>query len=238
MFTLAASNVNHSEVISLFTYFICNHLGETMPMLPYPPYTKPSAAEKSLLRVLGGILALLAILLALLGIIIHQGVSDLIFAIIVGMFALRVFLLWLGDKPQHKQVNPRWSSTNWVRYPMQSPPYTAGQPAPYAQLDFQSQPLYQLAPEEPGQQTESTPPAVPSAPLPGFPHSIRLQRPPKAAAFPDHPVPPPQEVQPMPYASVSIPLSAPLPMLSQQESWQYDDEIDIAQQRGNDHDTA
>ena len=209
-----------------------------MPMLPYPPYTKPSAAEKSLLRVLGGILAFLAVLLALLGIIIHQSVSDLIFAIIVGMFALRVFLLWLGDKPQHKQVNSRWSSANWVRYPMQSPPYAAGQPAQYAPPDFQSQPLYQFAPEQPRQQTVSMPPAMTSAPQPGLLHSIRLQRPPKAPAIPAQPAPPPQGVQPMPNAPVSIPSSTPLPMLSQQESWQYDDEIDISQQRGNDHGTA
>ena len=38
-----------------------------MPMLPYPPATKPDAAEHSLLRVLGGVLAFLSLLLTLLG---------------------------------------------------------------------------------------------------------------------------------------------------------------------------
>ena len=42
-----------------------------MPKLPYPLSTKPDAAENSLLRVLGGVLALLSILLTLFGIILH-----------------------------------------------------------------------------------------------------------------------------------------------------------------------
>src|SRR5258708_40012108 len=111
-----------------------------MPMLPYPPSTKPDAAENSLLRVLGGVLALLSILLTLLGIILHQRVPDLILAIIVGIFALRVLILWLGNKSQQQQPIPVW-----VRYPMPSPPSPQGQPAPYASPYSQSQPLYQMA---------------------------------------------------------------------------------------------
>ena len=74
-----------------------------MPMLPYPPSTRLDSAQHSLLRVLGGVLTFLSILLALLGIIFHQHVPDLILAIIVGIFALRVLILWLGAQPQHQQ---------------------------------------------------------------------------------------------------------------------------------------
>ncbi len=222
-----------------------------MPMLPYPPSMKPGAAENSLLRVLGGVLAFLSILLTLLGIILHQRVPDLILAIIVGMFALRVFLLWLGEKPQHQQPIPGWSSMDPVRYPLQSPPYTPGQPAPHASPYFQSQPLYQLASEQHRQQTVPMPPAAPALSPPTLPHSIRPQRPPKAPAFPAQPAPPPQGVQPIPsspppslwlppsYASVPMPSPAPVPRPSQQENWQYDDgENFTQQQRGNDHGTA
>src|SRR5437879_10676026 len=113
-----------------------------MSMLPYPPSTKPDAAENSLLRVLGGVLAFLSILLTLLGIILHQRVPDLILAIIVGIFALRVLILWLGNKPQQQQPIPVW-----VRYPMTSPPYPHGQPAPYASPYSQPHPLCQLSPQ-------------------------------------------------------------------------------------------
>jgi hypothetical protein len=208
-------------------------------MLPYPPPTKPGAEENSLLRVLGGVLAFLSILLALLGIILHQRVPDLILAIIVGLFALRVFLLWLGDKPQHQQPIPRWSSMNPVRYPMQSPPYTAGQPALQASPHLQSQPLYQLAPEQHRQQTVSMPPAAAATPPLTLPRSIRPQWPPKAQVFPAQPAPPPSLWLPPPYAFVPMPSPAPLPGPSQQENWQYDDgENFTQQQRGNDHDTA
>jgi len=220
-------------------------------MLPYPPPTKPGAAENSLLRVLGGILAFLSILLTLLGIILHQRVPDLILAIIVGIFALRVFLLWLGDTPQHQQPLPGWSSMNPVRYPLQSPPYPAGQPASSASPYSTTQPLYPLAPEPHRQQSVPLAPAVVVPLSPHLPHSIRPQWPLEAPAFPAHPAPPPQGVQPMPpspppslwlpppYASIPRPLPAPLPRPSQQESWQYDDGKHVTQQqRGNDLGTA
>src|SRR5712691_11223690 len=160
-----------------------------MPMLPYPPSTRPDAAENSLLRVLGGVLAFLSILLTLLGIILHQRVPDLILAIIVGMFALRVLILWLGAKPQHQQPIPGWSSMQWVRYPMQSPPYPPGQPAPSASPSSQSQPLSQLAPGQHMPQSVPLPPAAVAPPPPQLPRSIRPQRPTEAPAFPAQPVP-------------------------------------------------
>lgn len=215
-------------------------------MLPYPPSTKPGAVENSLLRVLGGVLAFLSLLLTLLGIILHQRVSDIILAIIVGMFALRVFLLWLGDKPQHQQHIPKRSSLNPVMYPVQPPPYTAGQHAPYALPYIQSQPLYPPAQEPHRQQSVPMPPAASTPASPALPNSIRPQRPPEASPFPAQPAPPSQAVRPIPpspslwlhppYAPVSMPSPAPLPRPSQQGIWQYDDgKHIIQQQRGNDH---
>src|SRR5260370_12834107 len=100
------------------------YLGEMMPMLPYPPGTKRDAAEHSLLRVLGGVLAFLSILLTLLGIILHQRVPDLILALIVGMCALRVLILCLGGKPQQPQP-PAFSAPMDPLMPPTPPlPYT------------------------------------------------------------------------------------------------------------------
>lgn len=221
-----------------------------MPMLPYPPPTKPDAAENSWLRALGGTLALLSILLTLLGIILHQRVPDLILAIIVGMFALRVLILWLGDKSQHPQPSAVWSFRDPIMYPMQSPPYTQEQPTPYASPYSQSQPFYQIALDPHMRQTVPMPPAAIAPPPPKLPRSIRPLWPPKASAFPTQSTPPPQVVPPLPpspppslwlpplYASIPMPSPAPLPSPSQQEDWQYDDGKHGTQQGGNDHGTA
>jgi hypothetical protein len=222
-----------------------------MPKLPYPPSTKPDAAEHSLLRVLGGVLTFLSILLALLGIIFHQRVPDLILAIIAGIFALRVFILWLGAKPQHQQPIAEWSSRKWVRYPLQSPPSTPGQPASSASPYSPTQPLSQLAPEQHMPHSVPMPPAAVAPLSPKLPRSIRPQRPPEAPAFPAQPAPLPQGVQPMSpsqppslwtpprYASGPMPSPAPVPRPSQQENWQDDDGKNFTQQqRGNDHGTT
>ncbi len=219
-----------------------------MPTLPYPPSTKPDAAEHSWLRVLGGVLTFLSILLALLGIIFHQRVPDLIVASIVGIFALRVFLLWLGAQPQHQQPIAEWSARQWVRYPLQTPPASPGQPASSASPYSPTQPLSQLAPEQHRQQSMPMPPAslVPVSPM--WPRSIGPQRPPEAPTFPAQPGPPPQGVPPLllaqppalwpPYASGPMPSPAPLPRPSRQENWQDDGgKHGTQQQRGNAHGT-
>ena len=193
-----------------------------MLKLFYPPSTKPDAAEHSLLRMLGGVLTFLSILLALLGIIFHQRVPDLILASIVGILALRVLILWLGAKPQHHQPIAGWSSREGGRYPLQSPPSPPGQPASFASPDSPTQPLSQLAPEHHLPQSVPMPPAAVAPLSPPLPRSIRPQRPPKAPAFPAQPAPPPPGVQPMspsqppalwpppPYASGPMPSPAPL----------------------------
>ncbi|HLZ63251.1 MAG TPA: hypothetical protein VKR06_40480 [Ktedonosporobacter sp.] len=182
-------------------------------MLPYPPSIKRDTPERSLLRVLGGVLASLSMLLALLGIIFYQRVVDLILAIIVGIFAVRVLLLWLGNKPQHQQPLPEWSSRE--RYSMQASPYS------------QSRPLSQLATKQHMQHSVPVPP-VPDAPLsPKLPRSIRPQKPPEAPMFPARPISAPPAVQPLPPSQPpslwSPPLSAPASGPSRQEIWQYDD---------------
>jgi hypothetical protein len=216
-----------------------------MPTLPYPPSTRPEAAEHSWLRVLGGVLTFLSILLALLGIIFHQRVPDLIVASIVGLFALRVFILWLGAQPQQQQPSAGCSARQWVRYPLQAPP---GQPAPSASPFSPTQPLPQLAPEQHRQQSVPMPPAsvVPLSPM--WPRSIGPQRPPQAPTFPAQPAPPPHGVPPLstapppalwpPYASGPMPSPAPLPWPSRQETWQDDGGKHVTQQRGNNHGTT
>jgi hypothetical protein len=215
-----------------------------MPMLPYPPPTKPGAAENSLLRVLGGVLALLSIVLTLLSIILHQSVLDLILAFIIGIFALRVLILWLGDKPQQQQSLPAWSYMDPAMHPMQSYPYTQGQSAPYASSYPQSQPPYNIVTEQHMQQTINIPPTE-VAPPSRLPRSIRPQQPPNASAFPAQPTPTPQIVQPTslwptpPYVSVPMPSPAPLDWPSQDRGWQYDDGENFTQrQRGDDNGSA
>jgi hypothetical protein len=216
-----------------------------MPTLPYPPTPRPEAAEHSWLRVLGGILTFLSILLALLGIIFHQRVPDLIVASIVGLVALRVFILWLGAQPQHQQPIAGCSAREWVRYPLQSPP---GQPASSASAYSPTQPLSQLAPEQHMPQSVPMPPAevVPLAPT--WPRSIGPQWPPQTPTFPAQPAPSPQRVQPTspsqppslwpPYASGPMPSPAPVPWPPHQGNWQVDDGNNFTQQqRGNAHGT-
>lgn len=221
-----------------------------MPELPYPPAPRPDAAEHAHQRVLGGVLTFLSILLALLGCIFHQRVPDLLLAISVGIVALRVLLLWLGAQPQHHQPLVDWSSREWERSPWPSPPSPAGPPASSASPDAPTQPLSQLAPEQPMPQSVPLPHAAVAPLAPQVPRSIRPPRPLQAAAFPAQPAPPPQGVQPLspaplpslwpppPSASVSLPVPAPVPRPSQQEHWQYDDGKHGTQQEGNDHGTA
>jgi hypothetical protein len=222
-----------------------------MPKLPYPPFTKPDAAKHSLLRVLGGVLTFLSLLLALLGIIFHQRVADLILAIMVGIFALRILILWLGAKPQHHQPIAGWSSGGWVRHPLQSPPSPPEQPASFASPYSPTQPFSQLAPEQHMPLSMSMPPAAVAPLSPHWPRSIRPQWPPEGPAFPAQPAPPPQGVQPLapsqppslwpppPYASGPMPSPAPVPWPFQQEHWQDDDGNNFTQQqRGTDHGTT
>ena len=206
-------------------------------MLPYSSYTKPEAKETSLLRVLGGILALLSILLTVLGIIFHHGVLDLALSIIVGIFAVRVLILWLGDKPQSAQKaiakQPvKQSPVQSAMYSMQAPPYVGqqmGQPVPYTVPNSQPQPFYQT-------RTQAIPPPMhippgQSTPAPQrVPHAVQLQRQPiPGAQFPAQsaqPVQPGQLSQsgqpgqtqqpPVawpapPYQSASVPMPMPQP---------------------------
>ena len=175
-----------------------------MPMLPYPPATKPDAAEHSLLRVLGGVLAFLSLLLTLLGIILLQHVPDLILAVIVGIFALRVLILWLGDKPQQQQPIPGWSSMNPKMYPMQSPPYPLGQPASDASPKLPRSIRPQQPPKASAFRAQPAPPPQGVQPLPP-------SRPPSAA--------------------VPMPSPAPVPWPSQEENEQYGDGKNVTPQQ-------
>jgi hypothetical protein len=221
--------------------------GEDDTMLPYPPpLTRPNAntAQNSLLRALGGVLAAFSILLAVLGIILHQRILDLIFAIIVGLIALRILALWLGFKPQHQQQpTAGWTPMGQGSYPLHATGSPPGQYAPYAPAYPQSQPHYQLAAEQNIHQPVPIPPApAATAPTPPkLPRSIRPQRPAQtqAPAFPVQPAPPDPGTQPIPplapsspwqsqYPPVTMPSSDPPPL--QERSWLYDDGDSITQQ--------
>jgi len=179
-------------------------------MRPYPPSNKPGSAEQSLLRLLGGVLAFLSLLLTLLGIILHQRAADLILASIVGIFALRVLVLWLGDTPQHHRPIPGWSSMERVRDAL--PPAAVAPPPPTLPRSIRPQ----------------RPPIAPAFPV----------QPPQGVR-PMPPAPPPSRWLPPPYASVPMPSPAPVPSPSRQGTWQYDDGENCAQQQGeNDHETA
>ena len=181
-------------------------------MLPYPPSIKRNTSERSLLRVAGGVLASLGIILALLGIIFYQHAVDLILAIIVGIFAVRTLLLWLGNRPQQQPL-PEWSSRE--RYSMQASPSS------------QSRPFSQLAAQQPLQHSVAVLPApnVPSQPK--LPRSIRPQKPPETPLFPAQPISARPAAQPLspsqPPSSWSPPLSTPTSGTSRQDIWQYDD---------------
>ncbi len=75
-------------------------------MVPYPPPYQAKTEENQVLRPLGAILALLGILLTVLGIIFHQNGVELVFALLIAILSLRIFVLWLGDTQQSHQREP------------------------------------------------------------------------------------------------------------------------------------
>lgn len=98
-------------------------------MVPYPPpYAQAKTEENQVLRSLGAILALLGLLLAALGIIFHQNGAELVFALLIAILSLRVFILWLGDTQQNQKREPftpphparRNSQSLTLPYPPQS----------------------------------------------------------------------------------------------------------------------
>ena len=208
-------------------------------MLPYPPPIRRDAAERSLVRVLGGVLASLSLLLAVLGIVFHQRKPDLIFAVIVGLFGLRILFLWLGKTSQHHKSLPARSSLE--RYAMRAPLVAQSQLTP----PLQSQSFSQLPVEQQLQQS------VPPTPL-RLPRSVRPQRQPASPAFPVQSAPPlypgvlplppsqpPSLWQPPLPSSFPLPLSAPVLQLPGQGNWHDDDgNRECELQRGNDHDSA
>jgi len=76
-------------------------------VVPYPPpYTQTKTEENQVLRPLGAILALLAMLLAVPGIIFHQNGAELVFALLIAILSVRIFVLWLGDTQQSHRREP------------------------------------------------------------------------------------------------------------------------------------
>src|SRR5438105_3952334 len=65
----------------------------------YPSNTNTTGKGNPLLRAVGALLALASMLGAALGIFFRPDVPSLIFASIVALFGLRVFMLWLKAQP-------------------------------------------------------------------------------------------------------------------------------------------
>ena len=198
-------------------------------MLPYSSLYK-RAGDNSLLRLLGGVLALLSIVLALLGVIFHQGVADLIIGVVVGIFALRVLILWLGDKtPSSQNGVIQKPYANSVRYPTRPSSHTlryAVRPAPYA-TQYEQQPVSYAAPYAEPQSfyqdgTQVIQPSMPKSPAPPLesaptppklPRSIRPQRPPTPEApFPTRFIEAAEPMRPVPVQSV-LPVEPLQPVL-------------------------
>ena len=171
-----------------------------MSMLSYPPTRKRDATERSVLRLVGSVLAFLTILLALLCVIFHHSLLELILAVIMGLFALRVLLFWLENTPPHRQP-PAKETTRTPAPPQEQP----------ASLSSQSWPLSPLAAEQ------HLPHSVPLPPK--LPRSVRPQHLSQAAAVPARPAPRSQQGRrPLPASRPPAlwlpPLSASVPLLS------------------------
>lgn len=61
---------------------------------------KTSASSNPLLKVSGVLLSLISMILAIVGCFAHSSILSLVFSVLVGIFGLRVFVLWLGANQQ------------------------------------------------------------------------------------------------------------------------------------------
>lgn len=204
-------------------------------MMPYPPpYAQSKTEESQVLRSLGAILALLGMLLAVFGIIFHQGVVELVFALLIALFSLRAFVLWLGDTRRNQKREPfippqsalHNSQTLTMPYPPQ-PGYFVPQ-----------QPQSSFFPTGTNQMTVPfAPPAqsfAPGQPVPPVAMPQSMPAPPPAAwAYGPSSYAPGQLVLPAPYAPPPAPTTFPQPgqpagpqqwgqgqQLPQEEGWQ------------------
>lgn len=127
-------------------------------MVPYPPpYAQTKTEENQVLRPLGAILALLAMLLAVLGIIFHQNGAELVFALLIAILSARIFVLWLGDTQQNHRREPftppqLTSRNSQVMYRPYAPPpgYVVPQQSSFSSRGATDQMTVPFAPAAPG----------------------------------------------------------------------------------------
>ena len=106
---------------------------------------KSNTQGNGLLRTLGALLALASAILAILGVVFQQSVLSLIFSGFIMLFAVRVFVLWLGSNratasrlmPHQQQM---FSTGQGTQYPV----------AQYAQESRPMTPTGSLVPPQPG----------------------------------------------------------------------------------------
>lgn len=102
-----------------------------------------------MLRVLGALLSLLSILFAMLGVVFHQSVLSIVFSVLVALFAVRVFILWMGANRTSAQPSSATSNSS-----------THSTPLPYQQEQRVMTPTDLLTPMQPAQITYSVPPPM------------------------------------------------------------------------------
>lgn len=114
-----------------------------------------------LLRVLGALLSLASAILAILGVIFQHSILSLIFSGFIVLFAVRVFVLWLGSN----RATTAQGTLAQHMVPAQQPAYLAPNqgyvPAPLAYAFHASYAQGQSAPYEESQRTPASGPYVP-----------------------------------------------------------------------------
>src|SRR5579885_823764 len=162
-----------------------------MPVVPYPPpYTQTKTEENQVLRPLGAILELLAMLLAVPGIIFHQNGAELVFALLIAILSVRIFVLWLGDTQQsHRREpftppQPTSRNSQALLRPYAPPPgYVVPQQSSFSSRGATDQMTVPFAPATPAAPGGSFVPAT----VQGLPPSVRPQAARRYASNQAHP---------------------------------------------------
>lgn len=194
-------------------------------MQPYPPpYAQAKTEENQVLRSLGAILALIGLLLAVLGLIFHQNGAELVFALLIAILSLRVFILWLGDTQHNHHREPFTPPVARNSQALVGPyPPSSGYVLPAPQSTFQSMRTNQMTVPFAPADARGVPPALPPSVRPQTQNGYFSQQghtvPPGFFAPPTQAFPPPSMSapipasympgQPMPPAQLPPPSQAP-----------------------------
>ena len=130
-----------------------------MSLYPSPHPSKANMSGGGLLRVLGALLSLVSIILAILGVVFHQSMLSMVFSVFVALFAVRVFMLWLGSGRSSTQPSP----TSFASGTPMATPLTPLPAMPFYQQDqrmMTSTSSPSPPPLQPAQLAYATPPPI------------------------------------------------------------------------------